>query len=154
MTQGSQFVFDEFTDSILGAYLIAELALVGLLVSMNEHVRLQVTLRRRGIGTQVTLEAFLSVMSLAVHLKGISVRKCFLTSFTLQRSFGSMELLNMNPEVRLSPASCWTELTLKDRLVPSVNQSMGFQTVRLCKASLADVTFVGLLSGVDSEMSF
>jgi hypothetical protein len=35
-----------------------------------------------------------------------------------------------------------------------VNQSMGFQTVRLCKASLADVTFVGLLSGVDSEMSF
>lgn len=49
--------------------LIALIALIWLLISVNKHVRFQVTLRDRSIGAQIAFEAFFPFVSLAMQLK-------------------------------------------------------------------------------------
>ena len=53
----------------LSEALITLIALIWLLISVNKHVRFQVTLRDRSIGAQIAFEAFLSFVSLAMQLQ-------------------------------------------------------------------------------------
>ena len=48
---------------LLSEALVALVALVGLLVGVDQHVGLQVSLGDRAVWTQVALEAFLSLMT-------------------------------------------------------------------------------------------
>lgn len=61
--------------------LITLIALIWLLISVNKHVRFQMTLRDRSIGAQIAFKAFLSFVSLAMQLQNKNeqignLRKC------------------------------------------------------------------------------
>ena len=56
---------------LLPEALVALVALVGLLVSVYQHVGLQVPLGDRAVRTQVALEAFLTLVSFLVHFQGV-----------------------------------------------------------------------------------
>ena len=53
----------------LSEALITLIALIWLLISVNKHVRFQVTLRDRSIGAQIAFEALFSFVGLAVELQ-------------------------------------------------------------------------------------
>ena len=54
---------------LLPETLVALIALVRLLISVDQHVRLEVALRDGGVGAEVAFEALFSLVSLAVKLK-------------------------------------------------------------------------------------
>lgn len=60
---------------LLPEALVALIALVRLLVSVDQHVRLQVTLRDGRIGAEVAFEALLSLVRLAVQLFEVTREK-------------------------------------------------------------------------------
>ena len=54
---------------LLPEALFAQIALEGLLVGVDQHVRLEVALTDRGVGAEVALEALLALVRLLVHLE-------------------------------------------------------------------------------------
>ena len=54
---------------LLPKALITLIALIWFLISMDKHVRFQVTLRDRSIGAQIAFEALFSFVGLAVELQ-------------------------------------------------------------------------------------
>lgn len=64
---------------LLSESLVTFITTEWLLVRMNQHVRLKMTLRDGRIWTQVTLEAFLSFMALDMHLVCVAVWEGFAT---------------------------------------------------------------------------
>ena len=56
---------------LLPEALITLITLERLLVRVDQHVALQVALGDRAVGTEVTLEALLSLMGLFVHFQGV-----------------------------------------------------------------------------------
>ena len=58
---------------LLPEALVTLITLIRLLVSVDQHVALKLTLRDGAVGAQVTLEALFSLVGLLVHFQGVPV---------------------------------------------------------------------------------
>ena len=58
---------------LLPEALVTLIALIRLLVSVDQHVALKLTLRDGAVGAQVTLETLFSLVGLLVHFQGVPV---------------------------------------------------------------------------------
>ena len=58
---------------LLSEALVTLIALIRLLVRVNQHVALQMTLGNRAVRAEVTLEALFSFMGLLVHFQSVPV---------------------------------------------------------------------------------
>ena len=149
---------------LLSEALVALVALVGLLVGVDQHVGLQVSLGDRAVWTQVALEAFLTLVSFLVHFQGVPatvmvrlircitetiavpVWKTLATHFTMHRFLAGVQLLHVEPQVCFAAARGRTKFALVDGLVTGVDGSVGFQTVALCEPRVANITLIGFLT--------
>lgn len=81
----------------LSERLVTLLTLVGFLVGMNQHVRLQVSGADRGVRAELTLEAFFAVMGFNVQFIRIPIGEHLVAAFTRNRSVSSVQFHHMNP---------------------------------------------------------
>lgn len=132
--------------------LITLIALVWLLIGVNQHVGFEVTLRDGCIGAQIAFEAFFSFMSLAMEFECVAIRIRFSAALALERLFRCVQLLNVNTEIRFATASGRAQVALENGLVAGVNQLVCLETVGLRKASVTYIALVGLLPSMDTEM--
>ena len=82
--------------------LVTLVALEGFLVCVDQHVRLQVPLRDRGVGAEVALEAFLPLVSFLVNFQVVSIRERFPALVARQGLLAHVLLLQVLLHVKLS----------------------------------------------------
>ena len=68
------------------------------MVCVYLHVRLKEALGIGGVGTEVTLEALLALLSFLVHLESVSVREVLAAHLAMHRALAGMEILHVQPE--------------------------------------------------------
>lgn len=137
---------------LLPEALITLVAVERLLVRVDKHVRLEMALRDRRVWTQVALEALFTLVRLLVYLECVPVREGFPAHLAVHRHIRGVQLLDVQPQVRLPAACGGAELTLEDRLVTGVDEAVGLQGVALRESRMADVTLIGLLPGMDAQV--
>ena len=102
-------------------------------------------------GSQELLFSTIGTM-LSTHLECVPVREGFPAHLAVHRHIRGVQLLDVQPQVRLPAACGGAELTLEDRLVTGVDEAVGLQGVALRESRMADVTLIGLLPGMDAQV--
>lgn len=107
-------IFMTLQQLFLSESLIAELALKGLLVAMDEHVRLKMSRRDRSVSAMLTSITFLAFVGLCMDFVAVAVREVLIASFALDGNIARVQLLNVNSKISLPATRGRTKLTLKN----------------------------------------
>lgn len=103
---------------LLAERLLAHVALERLLVGVNEQVGFEVTCRNGRVRAEVALVALFSFVRFGVHLVRVPVVVQLAAAPTLERFVQrSMQLLDVDAQVRLAAARRGAELAVEHRLV-------------------------------------
>lgn len=109
----------------------------------------------RSVWTEITFVAFFAFVRFGVHLVGVAVLIGFVASATFQRLLhGSVQFLDVDSQVCFAATGGWTKFTVEHRFIADLmDQLVSLQRIGLGESSMADVTFVWFLAGVDSKVS-
>lgn len=83
---------------------------------MNEHVRLEVTCRGRGVVAEVTLEALLTLVRLEVCLELVTIGKGLVAALAGQHLVARVQLLHVNAEISLTAAGGGAKFALEKKI--------------------------------------
>lgn len=109
----------------LSKALVALVTLERFLICVYKHVRLKVPLGDGGVGTEVTLEAFLPLVGFLVNFQRVPVREGFSAHLAVHRPLTSMQLLDVQPQICFSTTGGGAQLTLKsNRLFQLISNSI------------------------------
>jgi hypothetical protein len=137
-------VFVALQQLLLPERLFAELTLIGLLVRVDQHVRLEMARRDRRVGAKLAAVALFTFVRLCVDLVGVAIGEFAVAATTLDRLVGGVELLHVDSKIGFTTARRRTELTLENRLFADrVDHLVGLERIGLGEARLADVTWKG-----------
>lgn len=127
---------------LLSESLLTEMALVRLLIGMDQHVRLQVSGRDRSVSAEFTAIAFFALVSLCMNLVAVTIWKVAVAAFTFNGNVAGVKLLNVNPQICFTSACGRAQLALEYWLFSDgVDHLVSLQWVRLSEASIANVAW-------------